>query len=1210
MAETGKKKGAIIRDANDYDTTEPRFHVLHRPDMYLGSTVPEIRKVTLARVASQEEPKEGGSTPPQFIFDREAKIEMSEAVENIFREVFINASDAIAEGKSKGSRDNNITVTITKRKITIRNGGIGIPVEIHKKFKAEGYYVPYVVFGMMFSSSNYGEGMNTTEILENVNANKAIVGRNGIGSKLGNIFSKSFTAQVCDGKLIYTQTFRNNMSEFDPPIIVSADGHHPYVQVSYIIDSVRFKYAEYNDEALSLFRYHCISASCMNRMNIELNGFQIPVPNIYQFAKMEFPQTDEKKMIIGYDWEEGEKFKKQTTDQGPIQVATVWGNYPRLEYLLLVTPNKGTAVSFVNGNLTRDGGAHVDIIYKACKSILDSINENVADKKNKLNITYLKRHLSVVVNARVKGIPAFNNNTKTRLTKWEYKLQLDKGQLKALRDSELIQMLEMELQIHTVKVSAASGERVKINKLDHAHQAKLPRKKRDGKPCYLVLTEGDSALKFAKIFYGDDRDHYGTLPLRGKVINAKKVKSIEKLLKNEEYKAIKGSLGLIEGVDYSIAENLAMLKYDGVILAGDEDDDGGHIKGLIYSLFDTMWPELTENKKFLTALLETPLVSVEIPKKKGSIRHTFGSVQEYEDWILENPGYAKITPNYHKGLAAFDKDQIKKDKKAGNNRVVPIVRDSGAAEALDLGFKGGKDNIANRKEWIINDNPKRSFKVGNTIKASQLVREIVIRYAKASITRAFVSLDGHKESGRKLATVLLNSYYKGKFKEHMLTNVMAAKVIKSMHYNHGEQSLHKMIDGKTQDYPGSNNMPFLKAKALFGDRDGFGAGAARYTKTLPFEWWSKMFLKIDLDITPYVKVDGKTAEYEYIPQVLPYLLMNFSRGMGMGWSFFLPGCMPLKLADYFVQKLMAIESDPISGTEKKLPLIKPWARGFHGKIKLVMTSKLKEVDIADAVVDEEITVIPKAPKAAREEGEKSDSDSEEEFEGIPQGDDSAQYSMVVEGAWAVNADGVIIVSEILIGYSVLWYKNYYEQLVEDEIIDSCDDYCTDEKIEFRIRGMQRPSSKLLKLKTIIKLSNMYILDDRGIPIRYNSLNEIADAWFDWNYPHYILRKETMLKTMELELSNAKAKADLIKLVNDGKLIINRRGKAEVLADAKALGIETEYISTGLNLWSLTSEMEAKLRDHVVEVKERIQELTDTTPAQLWLKDIGELRPYL
>ncbi|CAD6185758.1 unnamed protein product [Caenorhabditis auriculariae] len=117
-----------------------------------------------------------------------------------------------AAGKASSCRPRghrfDLHAGFTKQKndtISIWNNGRGLPVELHP---TEKIYVPTLVFGSLFTSSNYDD----QEV-------KIVGGRNGYGAKLCNIFSKEFTVETRDSqrKLHFRQRWHENMQKFDEP---------------------------------------------------------------------------------------------------------------------------------------------------------------------------------------------------------------------------------------------------------------------------------------------------------------------------------------------------------------------------------------------------------------------------------------------------------------------------------------------------------------------------------------------------------------------------------------------------------------------------------------------------------------------------------------------------------------------------------------------------------------------------------------------------------------------------------------------------------------------------------------------------------------------------------------------------------------------------------------------------------------------------------
>ena len=120
--------------------------------------------------------------------------------------------------------------------------------------------------------------------------------------------------------------------------------------------------------------------------------------------------------------------------------------------------------------------------------------------------------------------------------------------------------------------------------------ADLGRSENKSKECTLILTEGDSAKAMAMAGMAIvGRQKFGVFPLKGKILNVKDGSNAKKLLENAEISSIKKALGLQSGKVY---KNIDELRYGKVLVLSDQDEDGTHIKGLVFNLFHSLWPSL------------------------------------------------------------------------------------------------------------------------------------------------------------------------------------------------------------------------------------------------------------------------------------------------------------------------------------------------------------------------------------------------------------------------------------------------------------------------------------------------------------------------------------------------------------------------------------------------------------------------------------------
>ena len=150
-------------------------HVLHRPDMFVGST----------EVQSQ----------PTFVYDIDQKqivydtaLAYVPAYVHIVDEILVNACDVKARHPTKVKR---LDCSWSARDFTVTTHGVGIT---HVNFDGTSTPTPQVLFGELRSSSNYDDAEE-----------RLVGGLNGFGAKLTNIFSSVF--QV-------TTTQKNNQTAY------------------------------------------------------------------------------------------------------------------------------------------------------------------------------------------------------------------------------------------------------------------------------------------------------------------------------------------------------------------------------------------------------------------------------------------------------------------------------------------------------------------------------------------------------------------------------------------------------------------------------------------------------------------------------------------------------------------------------------------------------------------------------------------------------------------------------------------------------------------------------------------------------------------------------------------------------------------------------------------------------------------------------------
>ncbi|AGE58895.1 DNA topoisomerase II large subunit [Paramecium bursaria Chlorella virus NYs1] len=570
--------------ANRYQKLSQRDHVLARPDTYIGSTAPQTKNEWVyvnGKVIKKD-------------------VTYSSALLKIFDEIITNSADCY-------NRDKRLTILkicIDETSVSVHNDGCSIPIEKHDVEKC---YIPELIFGHLLAGENFDDTEQRTG-----------AGRNGIGSKATNIFSRIFDVEICDGNKKYKQTWRDNMSIVSKPKVTTCS-KNPYITTTFFPDFVRFGVETFDDDILSVMRRRVYDmAAVLGKVKVMLNGKRLEIKNTEDYFSLYIGSKTETKRAF-----------EHTPEEWDVGVACV---------------EDFTPVSFVNSVVTR-GGTHVNAVTDA---ISKAVVEAAAKKKITVRPLTVKNRMFVFVNATIVN-PTFDSQTKEILTSRNARVTLSEAFMK----KAVGVLLDAVIQETNVRTSLVDQKELKktdgakkirvtgIPKLNDATWAGT----NNSKMCTLILTEGDSAATLAIAGLSVvGRERYGVFPLRGKLLNVRDA-SVASITKNEEITALKQILGLQTGKVY---KDTSSLRYGHVMIMTDADVDGTHISGLVMNFFHSCFPSLLEIPGFLKKFI-TPIVVA----KKGKDVREFYSLPDYEDWVKTTKDYSKYQIKYYKVRSTF-----------------------------------------------------------------------------------------------------------------------------------------------------------------------------------------------------------------------------------------------------------------------------------------------------------------------------------------------------------------------------------------------------------------------------------------------------------------------------------------------------------------------------------------------------------------------------
>lgn len=1160
---------ASVSSRKSYQSLDQRSHVLHRPDMYIG-TVKNVKcefyGASFVLQPPLQESDSKADPDPDIIIER-INDEINHGLHRIFVEILSNAIDNVWRSATTDTKATKIKVDITEDgQITIWNDGQTIPVEIHPD---SGLYNPDLIFGKLLTSSNYDD-----------NEERMTSGRNGLGGKVTNVFSQEFAVKLFDPESghHYEQTWTDNMANKSVPKLTKSKLKNGFTEIRFRPDFARFDVPGLSLPMQKLFFKNVVDTAMITGVNVFFNGVKIPVKSLKDYALLYRPVA------------EREALKKELVTVDTPDSCMVITSQPRTEF---------SHISFVNGIETYHGGVHVDTWSEAIlRPVLERINAKVKKGGSVLTMKDIRPYFRMFLNCRLVN-PTFTSQEKSQLgspnvvdpTKFIEQKHINAIMRWSVIDdiSELLKSRELSAIKKTEKKQRGF---VSIPGLDPANLA-------GGKQfheCSLILCEGDSAKTFAVkgiqtgVGGKKGRDYFGIFPLRGKLLNVRNC-AVSSITANKEICGIIRALNLRYDVDYRDDEVYSSLSYGRVMILTDSDVDGYHICGLLLNFFHKLFPTLLErNPAFLTCM-RTPIVRVYL----GKSDHPFYTLEEFAAWTKANPN-KKGDVKYFKGLGTNNNKEI---ETSFGKKMIEFVKDEHTDQKMDQVFHNSFADY--RKNWLREYKPsdEREIVSKHAVQAlpiSDFIDLEMIKYSIDDCRRSIANMmDGLKESQRKIlhATFLKNLRHNGKT---MKVAQLAAFVAEKTNYHHGEQNLFDTITKMAQDFVGSNNIPLFYRDGQFGTRilGGKDAANARYIFTKLDALTRLIFRPEDDCLLQYIVDEGDSVEPEFYVPILPMVLVNGTEGIGTGWSSEVPCHHPIAIVEWIrmwlsrkdetdesVQLIRMLDDDD-QGDEKYsgFPDIEPWYRGFTGEIVRTNPTKFVTRGIITSTA----------------------------------------------GRTGINR---VMVSELPIGLWTDRFKTQLDSLLEDRKVKSVKNNSTDVLIRMEIEENKDKEDETswkctidsLGLSSNLSLSNLVLFSHSQQLKKYDHPQEILEEFCQVRYTYYIKRKETILKSWNLDLCIAQNKMRFLTEVMNGDLEVKNVEEGDLVKTLSTRGYmaysnestesETDlrgyrYL-LGMSIRSFTKQRLAELQKEIDELSEKIRILDATSYSQMWLNDLREFQ---
>ena len=852
-----------------------RDQILLRPCMYIGATDTSL--------ASRAWLIEDGAM-------RQRDVPRNEGWHKSVGEIADNAFDNRVRGTNK------VDVSIGENgSITVSNNGETIAVMKHETETDK--YNPSVVFGELCCSGQY----------DSTDANATVVGQNGFGAKLTNIFSTWFEV-VCHDPVngSFKQTFTDNMKTAGPPKITKPKKKPFSTVIKFKLDNSVFKLSASDLQAQHALLHTDLvrRAALFPGVKVSFNGKLIQVRSFDKFAKL-FPVRKPVSLKIN----------------DVLTVAFGMSDEPGHQ-------------SFVNGHYTSGGGTHLQHVQgRICLAL--QLHFNSKKTSTRVTAAMIKSKLFVFLNV-VLAHPKFTSQTKTTLaTPLDVRtFAMDsKAILAAAKKCGLLAALEEDLLAKedaqlSRAISGAKTRSVSVPKLMDATFAGTGK----SRLCSLILTEGDSAkttgVSGVSAIKGGNT-MYGVFPLKGKLLNCVAA-SKQAILKNAEIQNLVKILGLKLNNSYDTVADLSTLRYRHVICLTDADVDGHHIFSLLAAFFATFFPNLLKHG-FLQRMI-TPVLKL-TSKSRAKTVLEFYDLPTFKAWEADQmqPVAKTHTVRYLKGLGTSTRAEAKAYFVNLQKYLRPVtVQDDLLELKATVKMLFDPKCADDRKRWLLDGDAGSLDYTTPTQALEEVLTTELKQYHLESLTRAIPSvIDGFKESQRKIvyASLLKFGVANTEFKVAQLGAYAAEKTA----YLHAEKSILDTIVKMAQSFVGSNNVPLLAEGGQFGSRLQMGADAAsaRYIFTSLRPETLKILDPRDKEILKNRCEEGQSIEPEHFMPIVPLVLINGANGIATGFRSLVPSCDPIVV----IRKLLG----KLQGAASSSALV-PYYNGWTGTVSETDTS--------------------------------------------------------------------------------------------------------------------------------------------------------------------------------------------------------------------------------------------------------------------------------
>lgn len=408
-------------------------------------------------------------------------------------------------------------------------------------------------------------------------------------------------------------------------------------------------------------------------------------------------------------------------------------------------------------------------------------------------------------------------------------------------------------------------------------------------------------------------------------------------------------------------------------------------------------------------------------------------------------------------------------------------------------------------------------------------------------------IDGYKPSTRK-AIFVGEKYVRGGYNT---VETLAGRLVSDAGYHHGSVSAEGILVNSTVTY--KQNLPMFQGYGSFGSLYQNTPASSRYIKVKLHENYDLVFK--DKDLLEYNEEDGIKLEPTFmLPTVCTCLLNNVS-GIAVGFA-----------TNILNREAKPLIKDSISylkgGKIGKLP---PYIETFNGTFLV-------------------------------------DSENHKKW--------------YIKGIFKIENTSTVRVTELVPSMNYEKWEELLDNLIEKKQIINWEnvgkgriDYVIKFTREKLATLTEADIDKMLKLTDQVT-ENFTVLDEFGKLKIFESAQDILKYFCDFRLTYYDKRKAFQLNKIKEDIIKFNMRYKFVKLVIDGKIIINNKKKEDIIKqiDSNSIDMIDDSYDYLLNMpiYSLSKEKLDELSENIKKKKEEEKIIKASVPKEVYISELEEL----